>query len=421
MIDIDISKTRLKTKDLTAKPILKLVRKAHDNLRALDRSIGTGWVDLPTTTSKTDISNIKKIAKDIQDKCDCLIVVGIGGSYLGAYSAIKMLKRHTKTEVKFLGLDYNAYELIKTLEEMKQKEICVNVISKSGTTTETLIAFELIEAYMKKRYKKRDEYKSRIVVTTDYEKGYLRELCSKEGYQSLVLPRNVGGRYSVLTPVGLLPMSVAGINIEKVMIGAKEAYDYCFEFDTESNPAYKYAVARYILHKKSKKQVELTTTFDDRMLGLMMWHQQLFAESEGKDGKGLFVSTARYSTDLHSLGQFVQEGSPIMFETMLEVKSPEEDLRLENITPESPIGYLEGKLLSEINKSAMDGVVDAHFYGKVPVVQIKIDVLNDETFGELVFFFETACAVSAYMLGVNPFNQPGVEAYKKRMRERLTN
>ena len=419
MIEVDISKARIKNRDLESGSVVKLVRKAHDNLRALDRSIGTGWVDLPTNTTKTDITNIKKLAKEIQDKCECLIVIGIGGSYLGAYSAIKMLKRNPKTEIKFIGLDFNAYDLIKTLEELKQKEVCVNVISKSGTTTETLIAFELIEAYMKKRYKKRYDYKNRIIVTTDYEKGYLREVCSKEGYPSLVLPRTVGGRYSVLTPVGLLPMSVAGINIEKVMNGAKEAYDYCFEFDTLKNPAYKYATTRYLLYKKAKKQVELTATFDDRLLGLQAWHQQLFAESEGKKGKGLFVSSARYSTDLHSVGQFVQEGSPILFETMLEVKVPEEDLKLENITAESPVSYLEGKLLSEVNNSALNGVVEAHSSGKVPVVQIKLDAINDETYGELVFFFETACAVSAYMLGVNPFDQPGVEAYKKRMKEKL--
>ena len=204
------------------------------------------------------------------------------------------------------------------------------------------------------------------------------------------------------------------------MAGAKQAYDYCFEFDTSSNPAYKYAVTRYLLNKKAKKQVELATSFDDRFMGLLMWHQQLFAESEGKDSKGLFVSTARYSTDLHSLGQFVQEGSPILFETILQAKTPDEDIKLENITPESPVGYLEGKLLSEVNNSALEGVVDAHYNGKVPVVQIKTDVLNDETYGELVFFFETACAVSAWMIGVDPFNQPGVESYKKRMKENLS-
>lgn len=420
MIEIDISKTRLKNKDLTAKPIMKLVRKAHDNLHALDRSNGTGWVDLPSITSKTEMLNIKKLAKEIQDKCDVFLVIGIGGSYLGAYSAIKMLKRNPKTEIRFIGLDFNAYELMKTLEDLKQKEVCVNVISKSGTTTETLIAFELIESYMKKRYKKKDEYKSRIIVTTDYEKGYLREVCTLEGYQSLVLPRNVGGRYSVLTPVGLLPMSVAGINIEKIMAGAKSAYDYCFEYNALENPAYKYAITRYLLNKKAKKQMEITATFDDRLGAFLSWHQQLFAESEGKDQKGLYVSPVRYSTDLHSVGQFIQQGTPLMFETMFEVKVPEEDMKLENITATSPISYLEGKLLSEVNKSAMNGVVDAHASGKTPVVQIKVDALNDETFGELVFMFEVSCAVSAYMLGVNPFDQPGVEAYKKRMREKLS-
>ena len=419
MIEVDISKARIKEKEVLAKPITKLIRKAHDKLRSLDRSIGTGWVDLPLNTTKTDISTIKRMAKEVQEKADVLLVIGIGGSYLGAYSAISMLKRQPKTEIKFIGLDFNAYEIMKTLEDIKTKDVCVNVISKSGTTTETLIAFELVEAFMKKKYKRKDDYKSRIIVTTDYEKGYLRDVCSREGYQSLVLPRTVGGRYSVLTPVGLFPMSVAGINIEKVINGAKNAYDYCFEYEPLKNPAYKYGATRYILHKKEKKLLELTTTFDDRLPALLSWHQQLFAESEGKNGKGLFVANSKYSTDLHSVGQFVQEGSPILFETVLNVKVPEEDIKLENLKVDSPISYLEGKLLSDVNRSAYNGVVDAHLAGKVPVVQIHVDAINEETYGELVFFFETACAVSAYMLGVDPFNQPGVEAYKKRMKENL--
>ena len=288
---------------------------------------------------------------------------------------------------------------------------------RSGTTTETAIAFEMVEAFMKKKYKKGSEYKKRIFITTDYEVGYLREIANSEGYTSFIIPRTVGGRYSVLSAVGLFPMAVAGINIEKVINGAINAYQYNFEFNTNLNPAYRYGAVRYLMYAKNRKLVELTTSFDDRMTGLLDWHRQLFAESEGKNGKGMFVSTSKYTTDLHSIGQFVQQGTPLLFETIFTCVQPEEDFKLENISEHSPVAYLEGKLLSEVNNSAKLGVIKAHSEAKVPVVEIKIDNLNEETYGELVYTLETACAISGLMLGINPFDQPGVEAYKKYMRE----
>ena len=417
MIEVNIENARISEKDLTSGGVLKLVRKAHETIRNMDRSIGTGWVELPTSISKTDILNLKRIAKGVQESSQVLLVIGIGGSYLGAESAIKMLKRETKTQIIFLGTDLNAYNIIKTLDYCKNKSVSVNCISKSGTTTETAIAFEIVEAFMKKKYKKGSEYKKRIFITTDYEVGYLREIANNEGYTSFIIPRTVGGRYSVLSAVGLFPMAVAGINIEKVINGAINAYQYNFEFNTNLNPAYRYGAVRYLMYAKNRKLVELTTSFDDRMTGLLDWHRQLFAESEGKNGKGMFVSTSKYTTDMHSIGQFVQQGTPLLFETIFTCVQPEEDFKLENISEHSPVAYLEGKLLSEVNNSAKLGVIKAHSEAKVPVVEIKIDNLNEETYGELVYTLETACAISGLMLGINPFDQPGVEAYKKYMRE----
>lgn len=416
MVEISIENSRISEKELTSGGVMKLVRKAHEVIRNADRSMGTGWVEIPQNTTRTDILNIKKIAKSVQEDSDCLLVLGIGGSYLGAESAIRMLKRDTKIEIIFLGTDLNSYKLLKTLDYCKNKRVSVNCISKSGTTTETAICFELVEAFMKKKYKKNNEYRRRIYITTDAENGYLREVSTKEHYQTFVIPKTVGGRYSVLTPVGLFPMAVAGINIEKVMNGAREAYNYCYELNDTLNPAYKYGAMRYLMYVKNRKLVELTTSFDDRLTGLLDWHKQLYAESEGKNGKGLFVSTAKYTTDLHSIGQFVQEGTPLLFETIFDCHQPEEDFMLENVSEDSPIRYLEGKLLSEVNKNAEKGVIKAHAEAKVPIIQIQIDNLNEESYGELVYTLETACAISGLMLGVNPFNQPGVEAYKKYMR-----
>lgn len=415
MIEVNIKNSRISEKELGG--VMKLVRRAHEVIRNNDRSIGSGWVDLPVQTTRTEILNIKRMAKAVQEDSDCLLVLGIGGSFLGAESAIKMLKRDTKIEIIFLGTDLNSYKLLKTLDYCKNKRVSVNCISKSGKTTETAICFELVEAFMKKKYKKNNEYRKRIYITTDANDGYLREVATKEKYPTFEIPKTIGGRYSVLTPVGLFPMAVAGINIEKVINGAQVAYKDNFNLDSDLNPAYKYGATRYLMYVKNRKLIELTTSFDDRMVSLLDWHKQLFAESEGKNGKGLFVATARYTTDLHSIGQFVQEGTPMLFETIFDCRQPEEDFMLENISDNSPVKYLEGKLLSDVNKNAEKGVIKAHSEAKVPIIQIQIDNLNEESYGELVYMLETACAISALMLGVNPFNQPGVEAYKKYMRE----
>lgn len=418
MIKVNLAYSGLKQADLTNKKVLKALRTAHDNLHSLDRTAGTGWVEIPNELSRQEIMNIKRAAKDIQEKCDVLVVLGIGGSYLGGYSAIKMLKRSPKTEVMYLGTSFSAQALDGALDALKNKEVCLAVISKSGTTMETLVALNVFEAFMKKKYKKKDEYKHRIFMITDYEKGYLRELSHKEGYTSFVIPRTVGGRYSVLTAVGLLPMAVAGINIDKVLDGAKKMYTECFKFDPLTNPAYTYAIARLLMNIKCGKKIESLCTFDDRMKEFGEWFKQLFAESEGKDKRGIFPTSLNYSTDLHSFGQFVEQGTPMLFETFLHVPTTENDFVL-TVQEDSPIAYLNGKTMSEINMSAEEGTIRSHLKANVPIIKLELDCLTEETYGELVYFFEYACATYCYMLGVNPFNQPGVEGYKTQMREIL--
>ena len=394
--------------------VQKKLKLAHESLRGFDKSCGIGWVELPTETTKNEISSIKQVAKEIQEMCDMFIVIGIGGSYAGAAAGISMLqKANHKVEIVFLGTSFNAKEIANCLERAKNKEVCVNVISKSGNTTETAATFHLVEEFMKKKYKK-GEYKKRIFVTTDHEKGSLREVATNEGYFSFVIPRTIGGRYSVLTPVGLLPFAVAGLNIEKIMQGAKAAQGYCSEFDVNINPAYRYALTRYYLYTKKKKFVEVAASFDGRLKAFFEWYKQLFAESEGKDKKGLYISSLNYSTDLHSFGQFIQDGTPVLFETILDIKKQSADIVLEKIKENSPISHLNGKSLAEIERATMSGVIEAHKTAGVPIINISVEELNEEILGELLYFFMTSSAVSAYLMGVNPFNQPGVESYKQR-------
>lgn len=419
MITVNTGGTKLTEKYILSGKIQKKLRTAHDLLHGFDKSGGTGWVELPSEITKTELTTIKDYAKSIQDMCELFIVIGIGGSYAGANAGLEMLKKgNVKTEVIFLGTSFNAKEIQKALEQAKTKDVCVNVISKSGETTETAVTFHILEDFMKKKYKK-GEYRKRIFVTTDYEKGSLREVATKEGYTSFVIPRTIGGRYSVFTPVGLLPLAVGGINIEKVIQGAKQAQGYCSELDVMQNPAYKYALTRYFIHTKCKKHLEVVASFDGRTKAFFEWFKQLFAESEGKDGKGLYVASLNYSTDLHSFGQFVQEGSPILFETIIDIKKQNADISLGKIKDSSPIAYLNGKSLVEIERATLNGVMEAHRQAGVPVVVIEMEEITEESFGEMLYFFMAACGMSAYLLGVNPFNQPGVEAYKQKTREIL--
>lgn len=378
-----------------------------------------GWVDLPENYDKDEFERIKAAAERIKEKADILIVIGIGGSYLGARAAIELLKspfynnlKKDTPDIYFVGNNINPTYLQEILSICEGKDICVNVISKSGTTTEPALAFRIFKKLVEDKYGK-DEAKNRIFATTDAKKGTLKELSDKEGYETFVIADDVGGRFSVLTAVGLLPIAVAGCDIDKIMSGAKIGMDKYSKND--DNDCYKYAAIRNILNRKGKS-VEMLVSYEPAFTMMAEWWKQLFGESEGKDNKGIFPSSATFSTDLHSLGQFIQDGSRIMFETVVDIKKPKLDLFLEEDAENlDGLNFLTNQNMSDVNRKAFEGTILAHTDGGVPNVVIEVDALDEENFGEMVYFFEKACAVSGYILGVNPFNQPGVESYKKNM------
>lgn len=378
-----------------------------------------GWVDLPVDYDKEEFERIKAAAKRIKEKCDILIVIGIGGSYLGARAAIELLKspyynnlKKDTPDIYFVGNNISPTYLNEILSICEGKDICVNVISKSGTTTEPALAFRIFKKLLEDKYGK-EEAKTRIFATTDKARGTLKELSDSEGYETFVIADDVGGRYSVLTAVGLLPIAVAGCDIDKIMQGAADARKEYAEDDL--NDCQKYAALRNILYRKGKS-VEMLVCYDPSFTMMNEWFKQLFGESEGKDNKGIFPASAIFSTDLHSMGQFVQDGSRVMFETVVDVKQPKQDLFLEDDAENlDGLNFLTNQNMSVVNRKAMEGTVLAHTEGGVPNLIIEVEKLDEYNFGELVYFFEKACALSGYMLGVNPFNQPGVESYKKNM------
>ncbi len=379
-----------------------------------------GWVDLPLNYDKDEFVRIKQAAERIKNHSDALIVIGIGGSYLGARAAIEALSHsfhnqmNDQTQVYFAGQNISSTYLTHLFELLEGKDISVNIISKSGTTTEPALAFRIFRDYMEKKYGK-EEAKNRIFATTDQSKGALKELADKEGYETFVIPDDVGGRYSVLTAVGLLPIAVAGLNIDQMMEGAAAAALKYNNPDLSTNDSYQYAAVRNALYNKGKV-IELLVNYEPSLHYVSEWWKQLFGESEGKDQKGLFPAAVDFSTDLHSMGQYVQEGRRNLIETVLQVKKP----RIEMIIQEDPedtdgLNFLAGKTMDEVNKNAFQGTLLAHIDGGVPNLVIEFDELNEYTYGEMVYFFEKACGISGYLLGVNPFDQPGVEAYKKNM------
>ena len=379
-----------------------------------------GWVDWPVNYDKEEFSRVKLAAKRIQEQSDALIVIGIGGSYLGSKAAIEALS-HTfhnqikgNTEVYFAGQNISSTYIEHLMQVLEGKDISVNVISKSGTTTEPALAFRIFREYMEKKYGK-EEARNRIYVTTDQNKGSLLKLAGEGGYETFVIPDDIGGRYSVLTPVGLLPIAVAGLNIDQMMDGAKQAFDKYNNPDLATNESYQYAAIRNIFYNKGKS-IELFVSYEPGLSYVAEWWKQLFGESEGKDGKGLFPASVNFTTDLHSMGQYVQEGRRLLIETVLQVKKPAIE-RIIEADPENIDGlnFLTGKTMDEVNKKAALGTTLAHIDGGVPNLLIELDELNEFTFGELVYFFEKACAISGTLLGVNPFDQPGVEAYKTNM------
>lgn len=381
-----------------------------------------GWIDLPTNYDKEEFDRIKKSAEYIKKNADVLIVIGIGGSYLGARAVIEAVKSYNYNllakdtpQIYFIGNSISPSSLNEIVSLCDGKDVCVNVISKSGTTTEPAIAFRVFRELINSRYSK-EEAAKRIFCTTDANKGTLKELADKEGYETFVVPDDVGGRFSVLTAVGLLPIAVAGIDIDELMLGARNAQNELCDTDIEKNAALKYAAVRNCFYNKGKK-MECFVSYEPNMTMFNEWLKQLFGESEGKDGKGLFPVSCVFSTDLHSLGQYIQEsGADKMFETVVKFNNCLNDYVIDeqegNI---DSLNFLAGEKMSVVNDKARLGTLLAHTEGGVGNLIIEADKLGAEEIGYLIYFFEKACAISGYILGVNPFNQPGVESYKKNM------
>ncbi len=399
------------------------VKDAHDKLHN-KTGLGNdflGWVNLPTDYNKFEFERIKRAAARIQSNSQVLIVIGIGGSYLGARAAIELLRsplynnlKKDTPDIYFAGNNINPAYLSELLSICEGKDIALNVISKSGTTTEPALAFRIFREIIENKYGK-EGARERIFCTTDAARGTLKELCNREGYETFVIPDDVGGRFSVLTAVGLLPIAVSGADIDAIMQGAKTAQDELSVYDMEKNDCYKYAAARNCLYRKGKS-MELLVSYDPAFAMMAEWFKQLFGESEGKDNKGLFPASVTFSTDLHSLGQFVQEGSRLMFETVVDIQKPKQDLFIKNDAENfDGLNFLSNQNMSVVNRKAFEGTVLAHTGGNVPNIVLEVPEINEHEFGYMVYFFEKACAISGYLLGVNPFDQPGVESYKKNM------
>lgn len=383
-----------------------------------------GWIDLPENYDKEEFARIKKAAAKIQSDSEVLLVIGIGGSYLGARAAIEFL-RHSfynvvdksirKTpEIYFVGNSISSTYIKHLMDVIGDRDFSINMISKSGTTTEPAIAFRVFKEMMEKKYGKAEAAK-RIYATTDKARGSLKGLATEEGYESFVVPDDVGGRFSVLTAVGLLPIAVSGADIDKLMEGAQAGRKAAIEKPFEENDALKYAAIRNILLRKGKS-IEILANYEPSVHYVSEWWKQLYGESEGKDQKGIFPASVDLTTDLHSMGQYIQDGARILFETVINIETSREELLIgEEPVDLDGLNYLAGKSVDFVNKSAMNGTILAHTDGQVPNLMINVPEVNEYYLGQLFYFFEFACGVSGYLLGVNPFNQPGVESYKKNM------
>lgn len=402
------------------------IKSAHDMLH---NGTGAGndflgWVNLPSDYDKEEFDRIKKAAEKIRSNSDVLIVIGIGGSYLGARAAVEMLQhsfynaldsdKRKGPAVFFAGNSISSTYMAELLEVIECKDISVNVISKSGTTTEPAIAFRIFKDLLEKKYGK-EGAKDRIYATTDKARGALKTLADEEGYETFVVPDNVGGRYSVLTAVGLLPIAAAGIDIDAMMKGAADAMDEFSNPDVSENICYQYAAVRNALYNKGKN-IEMVVNFEPALHYFGEWWKQLYGESEGKDNKGIFPAAADFSSDLHSMGQYIQQGQRMLFETAIIVDNPRKDVTIEATDDNlDGLNFLAGKTIDFVNSMAAKGTALAHIDGGVPNLKVTVDKLDAYNFGQLVYFFEKACGISGYLLGVNPFDQPGVESYKKNM------
>ena len=425
-LKLDLTKTQQFLNQQEIDNFEGMVKDAHDKLHN-GTGAGSdflGWVDLPVNYDKDEFERIKAAAKRIQENSDALIVIGIGGSYLGARAAIEMLtnnfynslpKSKRKTPAIFyVGNNISSTYMAELLDAVEGLDLSVNVISKSGTTTEPAIAFRIFKDLLEKKYGK-EEAKKRIYATTDAKKGALKNLADNEGYETFVIPDDVGGRFSVLTAVGLLPIAAAGINIDEMMQGAADAREKYSNPSLKENECYQYAAARNCLYNKGKN-IEILVDYEPSIHYFNEWWKQLYGESEGKDQKGIFPAAVDFTTDLHSMGQFIQEGSRTMFETVINVEKPKHSVIIEsNEENLDGLNFLAGKTMDEVNKCAFHGTVLAHNDGGVPNMILNVPELTPYYFGQMVYFFEKAVGISGYLLGVNPFNQPGVEAYKKNM------
>ena len=425
-VTFDYSKAAPFIKDHEVESMKKLAMDAKELLVSKEGAGNDflGWIDLPVNYDKEEFARIKKAAAKIQSDSEVLLVIGIGGSYLGARAAIEFL-RHSfynvvskevrKTpEIYFVGNSISSTYIRHLMDVIGDRDFSINMISKSGTTTEPAIAFRVFKEMMEKKYGKAEAAK-RIYATTDKARGSLKNLATEEGYETFVVPDDVGGRFSVLTAVGLLPIAVSGADIDKLMEGAQAGREAALNTPFEDNDAVKYAALRNILLRKGK-QIEILANYEPSVHYVSEWWKQLYGESEGKDQKGIFPASVDLTTDLHSMGQFIQDGSRNLFETVINIETSREEIILQ----EEPVdldglNYLAGKSVDFVNKSAMNGTILAHTDGQVPNLMVKVPEVNEFYLGELFYFFEFACGVSGYLLGVNPFNQPGVESYKKNM------
>lgn len=422
-------KLELKNTGISQKSIMEYreqVENIHKELnkRANDYNDFVGWIHLPTNYDKKEFSRIKKAAKKIKKESDILLVIGIGGSYLGARAVIEALtssfynmlpdKQRKYPQILYVGNNLSPNYINELIEYIGNKDFSVNVISKSGTTTEPAIAFRIFREILENKYGI-DEARSRIYVTTDKEKGALKTLADNEGYEKFIIPDNVGGRYSVLTAVGLLPIATAGIDIDKLIEGAQIAQERYDDSNLKYNECYQYAVIRNILYKLYKN-TEILVNYEPKMHYFTEWWKQLYGESEGKEQMGIFPAGVDFTTDLHSMGQYIQDGRRNLFETVIRIENSKSDLTVLNDEDNlDGLNYLTGKSLDYVNKKAMEGTIKAHVSGDVPNIVIHMECLDEINLGQLIYFFEKACSMSGLILGVNPFNQPGVEEYKKNM------
>ena len=424
MLKLNLENTEIKEEDILK--YSEQVKQIHENIHknANNEEEFLGWIELPTNYDKEEFKRIKKSAEKIRNDSEVFVSIGIGGSYLGARAVIESLtntftnmysKEKRKTpQILYVGNNMSPNYINEMIEYIGDKDISINVISKSGTTTEPAIAFRIFRELLETKYGV-EEARKRIYVTTDKARGALKKLSTEEGYETFVIPDNIGGRYSVLTAVGLLPIAVAGINIDELMQGAKNAQDKYVDESLKYNECYKYAVARNLLYN-NEKNIEILVSYEPKMHYMIEWWKQLYGESEGKDKKGIFPAGVEFTTDLHSLGQYIQDGRRCLFETVLNIENPTTDMTIkldeDNL---DGLNYLAGKTLDYVKKKAMEGTIQAHVSGGVPNIMINMDKLNATSIGELIYFFEKACAISGNILGVNPFNQPGVEEYKRNM------